>query len=978
MPHTKKRPRKLYQLPRVTSSERAEEKREFIQWLFLIERLCFEPRPNVTACTRTQSSVYRICGGRCSRALRQHVEHPGEPAAFGQRRRREEPYIIVIKDPTITKARKGRRRERERHGHRRCHTASIEVKRDLKIAAINMQGWNWSKLDPVHLDKSVELADFMRKHELDIVALSELHGATVVHCVDRAGGNEQRNVANTIVAFDEFVLVSGDKVGFAMSQAMAKLWRASGAKVDRYVERIMRLEFDLGNVKYDFVAVYAPTGDPEGRLHFLEQAEEMRSTRCRTGAEQLWAGDWNSHIGRDSSSGTPWRTRPGDGPAVGPFASTTPTTPSGKQLKSWLDDGAVGLYLLDSFRHVQSRCTWRHNRAGFENVWYELDFFVGTAGIGKSVQNVTTEVLGCTDHVAKICRLRLRRRARAAVAVATVASRAEQRQLQKPLRTGSFRGPSAQAVRQRSAYEDLTNELAEEAECTWQSIAGVCVKAVEDTVGRGSCNIGGLYLDGKGSAVKQERDNLKAMHNKMRHMQGKPEEAALKEQYAVERKKFRGKRRQIRREWIEGILKELDHAMAIGDLGKFYMGLRELGVSIEEFSQRGRVEHTPEQLKQHFEAIGKEQIVVTAEVLSRLPRARPTRDSLGEAPGDAEILVVWKKMRESAAGPDEVTINMLRYAGDKLQAKFFDLVRKYWENPSDWEMTAHAAKVIALFKKGDRHRLDNYRGISLLSIISRVVARVIAVRLRDYAEEVGVFRVDQWGFRPWRSTRDAILLARLLLEAATRVKHREGLDHLVLSLLDIQKAYPRTPRNGAWAVLLNEGVPNKMVDILAHIHGDTRYKCVNGLGESAEYLLHCGLREGCPSSCVIYLMYHNAVLRDYMDNIEPNSGVVIRTSPDMELGGIQTNNFERIYNEWEAVVVNLACFADDTTQINRESKVRSNRQAITRVLRDWKETVHPGKWQHLRARHSLSSGRERRASRRRRMDRRTWTTWTCC
>ena len=231
-----------------------------------------------------------------------------------------------MKEPSITEKKKGRRRERQRYGHRRCQTETIEIKRDLKIAAINMQGWSWSKLDPVNMDRGVELVDFMRKHELDIAALSELHCATVVRCVDVAGGNEQRNVENTIVAFDEYVLIMGVKVGFAMSQAMAKLWRSSGATVDRYVERIMRIELNLANVKYDFMVVYSPTGDPEGRLHFLEQAEEMRSSRCRTGAEQLWAGDWNSHIGSDSTSGKPWKTRPGDGPAVGPFASTTPTT----------------------------------------------------------------------------------------------------------------------------------------------------------------------------------------------------------------------------------------------------------------------------------------------------------------------------------------------------------------------------------------------------------------------------------------------------------------------------------------------------------------------------------------------------------------------------------------------------------------------------------------------------------------------------
>ena len=79
--------------------------------------------------------------------------------------------------------------------------------------------------------------------------------------------------------------------------------------------------------------------------------------------------------------------------------------------------------MLDSFRHVRNRCTWRHNREGFEKVWYELDFFIGTAEIGKGMQNVTTEVLGCTDHVAKMGRLRLRRKAHEAVLGAKAASK---------------------------------------------------------------------------------------------------------------------------------------------------------------------------------------------------------------------------------------------------------------------------------------------------------------------------------------------------------------------------------------------------------------------------------------------------------------------------------------------------------------------------------------------------------------------------
>eukprot|EP00959_Pyramimonas_sp_CCMP1952_P205728 4302338-Pyramimonas_sp.AAC.1 len=66
-------------------------------------------------------------------------------------------------------------------------------------------------------------------------------------------------------------------------------------------------------------------------------------------------------------------------------------------------------------------------------------------------------------------------------------------------------------------------------------------------------------------------------------------------------------------------------------------------------------------------------------------------------------------MEGSAAGLDEVTIKMLRLAAPALQQRFFDLVRRHWQAPDSWGEGAHAAEVIALFKKGDRSKLTNYR-----------------------------------------------------------------------------------------------------------------------------------------------------------------------------------------------------------------------------------------------------------------------------
>ena len=47
------------------------------------------------------------------------------------------------------------------------------------------------------------------------------------------------------------------------------------------------------------------------------------------------------------------------------------------------------------------------------------------------------------------------------------------------------------------------------------------------------------------------------------------------------------------------------------------------------------------------------------------------------------------------------------------------------------------------------------------------------------------------------------------------------------------------------------------------------------LGTSEPYQLQRGLREGCPSSCMVYLMFHNAVLLDYVSHVDASGGSTV-------------------------------------------------------------------------------------------------------
>ena len=66
------------------------------------------------------------------------------------------------------------------------------------------------------------------------------------------------------------------------------------------------------------------------------------------------------------------------------------------------------------------------------------------------------------------------------------------------------------------------------------------------------------------------------------------------------------------------------------------------------------------------------------------------------------------------------------------------------------------AKVVPLYKTGDRDNPANYRPLSLLTSLSKVFEKIIYGRLFDYIDKFELFYPKQYGFRPRHSTVEAI------------------------------------------------------------------------------------------------------------------------------------------------------------------------------------------------------------------------------
>jgi len=139
--------------------------------------------------------------------------------------------------------------------------------------------------------------------------------------------------------------------------------------------------------------------------------------------------------------------------------------------------------------------------------------------------------------------------------------------------------------------------------------------------------------------------------------------------------------------------------------------------------------------------------------------------------------------------------------------------------PQQWK----DANIVSIYKKkGDRQVCGNSRGISLLSVAGKILARVVLKRLLNHVVDI-VMPESHCGFSRRRSTIDMIFVARLL-----QGKCREQNRDLCLAFIDLTKAFDTVNRDLLWQILRKFGCPPAFLTILQEFHNGVHAKVVIG------------------------------------------------------------------------------------------------------------------------------------------------------
>ena len=186
------------------------------------------------------------------------------------------------------------------------------------------------------------------------------------------------------------------------------------------------------------------------------------------------------------------------------------------------------------------------------------------------------------------------------------------------------------------------------------------------------------------------------------------------------------------------------------------------------------------------------------------------------------------------------------------------------------------AKITTLYKqKGDRGDCNNYRGISLLSVTGKVIAKLVLNRLHKLAEEL--YPESQCGFRPGRSTTDMIFCVRQLME-----KSREQRQPLHIAFIDLTKAFDLVDRDSLFKVLSKSGCPPTVLSLIKSFHIRIRGKIQYDGDVSDSFPVNRGVKQGCVLAPTLFGIYFAYVFRIAFANVYNRAGVSLLTRDGWE------------------------------------------------------------------------------------------------
>ena len=722
----------------------------------------------------------------------------------------------------------------------------------------------------------------LEKYNIDIAALSETRLAGISRLTEVKGGYD------LFWSGKDETEPRHSGVGFAIRSDLARTLPSLPKGIS---DRIMTLTLELAHdTRAVLVSCYAPTlcSSDQEKDNFYNQLRNVISG-VRHKDKIILLGDFNARVGSDFQS---WEGVWGNH-GVGRMNS------NGLRLLSFCKEFDM---CITNTSFQQKNCfktTWMHPRS---KDWHIIDYVITKRRDRKDFKLTRSFHTTCylSDHALLRSKTQFRIDHR----------RMKRSSVPKRINTLPLKSTDQQEKLAKELDAALeTVEISSDIESSW--------KALREVTHSTSLEVLGLpirkHQDWFDDNNQEVQSLIQKLHSSHKAWIEDKNSSDKKKAYTTCKSQVQKALRAMKEAWWSAQANFLQNAFDMKDSKAFYEGMKrvfgpqENGVSPISSANGDLLtdkDNILKRWKEHFDTVLNKSSCTDMSVLDSIPQ-RPEIPELSFVPTAQEVLTAIKQITSGKApGKDAIPPEIFKYGGTKLVKKMLGLFTQIWQQgtvPQDFKDVL----IHHLYKnKGNRKICDNHRGISLLSIAGKILARVILNRVIKHVID-DVYPESQCGFRAGRGTIDMIFSLRQIAE-----KVREKNHEMYMVFVDLTKAFDTVNRTALWRVLQKLGIPENMLRVIVSFHEGMKANVVSNGELSDSFGVTNGTKQGCVMAPVLFALYFSVMLKYAFAGTEDGIRIQFRTS-----GGLFNHRRFNARTLTRTCIIRDLLFADDAALV---------------------------------------------------------------